>query len=113
MANIVIRCIATTIIFVILKLYNVLCGIQGAIVALKDYIRLLILKATYNGDRALITQEIKPKINKKMEHVAICCAHSINHMPDNQVNRLCKLIDWFLLCEVKYVTLYFEDPGRL
>jgi len=40
MANIIIRCIATAICLVILKLYNVLFGIKRALVALKDYIRL-------------------------------------------------------------------------
>lgn len=113
MANIIIRCIATVIFLVILKTYNVLCGIKRAIVKLKDLVRLLILKATYTSERALILQEIKPKINKKMEHVAVCCAHQINNVPDNQINRLCKLLDWLLLCEVKYITLYFEDTGRL
>lgn len=61
----------------------------------------------------MIDIEIKPNINKKMDHVAISCMQPLNE--DNYfevVTKLSQLLKWLLQWDVGYCTIYFEHIGN-
>ncbi|CAI2377893.1 unnamed protein product [Moneuplotes crassus] len=113
MANKAIRVISTILFWLLLKLFNILNYIIVCFKKVKDNIRYRILRSHFDLETDIICQEVRPKINKKMQHVAICCMEPLEQDREIQLSKLSNLINWLQLSDVKYLTLYLENMGNV
>lgn len=113
MIKIVGKLLSIVLFWIILKSYQLLTWFGRLLIHVKDYIRCIVFKMQYENEHNVITQEIKPRINKKMDHVALCCLQTMHANADQQAEIIWKLIEWLLVCEVKYITMYFEHMDTL
>ena len=67
----------------------------------------------YKNETNVIDLEIKPNLNKKMDHIGIWCMELLDqHNVSDSILKLSKLLNWLMQCNVGYVTVYFENTGN-
>lgn len=71
--------------------------------------RLAMLRWKYPQDQQLIKAVILPRINKRLDHVAVWCMQPFNDNAATFVNNLCRLVEWLLMWEVSVWTIYFDN----
>ena len=113
MANILIKILSWILFWIIFKVYQILNLVRNLYRWAKNYVRKMLLKSHFASDTDLIVEEIKPKINKKMQHVALCWMESLDQNTERQLNNLWTLLDWLRLWDVKYLTLYIDNMGNI
>ncbi len=113
MSNRAIKWLSVVLFWIILKLYNILKALKGFYGWGRDSIRAKMLKYYFTNESDIINREINPKINKKMQHVAICCMEHLEENTERQLLRVSNLINWLQLWNVKYVTLYLDNIGSI
>lgn len=70
--------------------------------------RFAVLRWRYPQDEQLIKSAILPRINKRLDHVAVWWMQQFDDNPQTFTNKLWFLIEWLMMWEVSMWTIYFD-----